>query len=138
MLLHSILLSAWFQGRTNKEVPTASAKEISENFIPQEKFQSLFTAPPLPQAISVRLYSAPKYLTKVPKMVHDQLYRAQKEQMVAMKPAMEVLSFYFSTEFLTLQEFVPELALVFQSVSVCVLCLQLLEVLIPSIPYNIA
>ena len=53
-------------------------------------------------------------------MVHDQLHRAQKEQFVAMKPAMKVLSFYFSVEFLTLQEFVPELAAVFQSVSVCV------------------
>ena len=95
-------------------------KDISESFIPQAKYQALFLAPPLPQPISDRLYSAPKHLTKVPKMVHDQLHRAQKEQIVAMKPAMEVLSFYFSVEFLTLQEFVPELAAVFQSVSVCV------------------
>ena len=113
-------LLTWFQGRNSKEVPPASVKEINENFIPQEKFQALFTAPPLPQAINDRLLSAPKYLTKVPKMVNDQLLRSQKELMVALKPLVEVLAFYFSTEFLTLQEFVPELAAVFDTVSVCV------------------
>ena len=102
----------------SKEVPFASVKEISENFIPDEKYQPHFTAPPLPQAISDRLLSAPKHLTKVPKMVNDQLLRSQKEVMVSLKPLMEVLSFYFSTEFLTLQEFVPELAAVFDQVGV--------------------
>ena len=51
-------------------------------------------------------------------MVNDQLLRSQKEVMVSLKPLVEVLSFYFSTEFLTLQEFVPELAAVFDQVGV--------------------
>ena len=76
-------LLAWLEGINGKEVPAKSLNEISENFIPQEKYQTLFTAPPLPQAISDRMASAPRYLTKVPKLVNDQLSRSQKELMIA-------------------------------------------------------
>ena len=110
----------WFESKNSKEMSPASVKDISENFIPQQKYQHLFTAPPLPQAISDRLVSAPKYLTKVPKLVNDKLLASQRDMMVALKPLIEVLSFYFSTEFLTLREFVPEIAPIFDTVSICI------------------
>ena len=110
----------WFESKNSKEMSPASVKEISENFIPQPKYQHLFTAPPLPQAISDRLVSAPKYLTKVPKLVNDKLLASQRDIMVALKPMIEVLSFYFSTEFLTLREFVPEIAPIFDTVSISI------------------
>ena len=46
-------------------------------------------------------------------MVNDQLVRAQKEILVCAKPLMELLAFHYCPEFLTLKEFVPEVAPVF-------------------------
>ena len=117
----------WFESKNSRELSPASVKEINENFIPQPRYQHLFTAPPLPQPISERLASAPRYLTKVPKLVNDRLLGAQREIMVALKPMVEVLSFYFSTEFLTLREFVPEISAIFDTVSVYVYVIFLIK-----------
>lgn len=80
----------WYEKRTNMEVPIKNIKTIDENFVPHEKHQALFRAPPLPAPIAERLNSAPKYLVKIPKMVNDQLTRAHKELVVAQKPLLEV------------------------------------------------
>ena len=53
------------------------------------------------------------YVIKTPKMVNDHLLKAQKELLVAYKPLLELLAFYYSPEFMTLREFVPEVAPVF-------------------------
>ena len=80
----------WYEKRTNMEVPNKNMKTIDESFVPNDKFQALFKAPPLPAPIADRLNSAPKYLVKIPKMVNDMLTRAQKELVVAQKPLLEV------------------------------------------------
>ena len=66
----------WLAGIVDKEVPGASLKVINETFVPELKFQHLFAAPVLPQAITDRLAAAPKSMAKVPKMVNDTLIRA--------------------------------------------------------------
>ena len=75
--------------------------------------RELFQAPPLPRAIADRLAAAPDYLSKIPKIVQDQIFRAHGTMVVALKPLLEVLAFYFSTEYYTLQEFLPEMAPIF-------------------------
>ena len=75
----------------------------------------MFKAPVLPRAITDRLSAAPKSIAKVPKLVNDQLVRAQREILISAKPLMELLSFYYSPEFITLKEFVPEIAPVFST-----------------------
>ena len=77
--------------------------------------RELFQAPPLPRAIADRLAAAPDYLSKVPKIVQDQIFRAHGTMVVALKPMLEVLSFFFSSEFYTLQEFQPEMASIFNT-----------------------
>ena len=67
---------SWLGGIVNKEVPAASLKAINETFIPETKYQHLFSTPLLPQAISDRLKVAPKNLAKVPKIVNETLIRA--------------------------------------------------------------
>ena len=67
---------AWLGSIANKEVPTASLKQINETFIPEPKYQPLFAAPVLPQAITDRLNAAPKGIARVPRIVNDALLRA--------------------------------------------------------------
>ena len=67
----------------------------------------------MPQAITDRLSAAPKAVSKGPKIINDQLVRAQKELIVATKPLLELLAFHYSPEFQTLKEFVPEISHVF-------------------------
>ena len=67
---------SYLQDIANKEVPAAASKNINETFIPEVRFQHLFAAPVLPQAITDRLASAPKGVSKVPKVVNDILIRA--------------------------------------------------------------
>ena len=105
----------WLKAVIDKEVPPATCKEINEAYIPELQYQSLFSAALLPQAIIDRLFAAPKYLSKGPKIINDHLLKAQREILIAYKPFIEILSFYFSQEFLTLKEFVPELAPVFDN-----------------------
>ena len=67
---------AYLEDIANKEVPAAASKNINETFTPEIKYQHLFAAPVLPQAITDRLTSAPKGVSKVPKVVNDILIRA--------------------------------------------------------------
>ena len=100
----------WMNAICDKEVPTSVTKEIFDTFVPPVDQQPLFAPPKLPQAITDKLTSAPKNISKVPKMVNDHLNRAQKEMAVAYKPFIEVLSFYYSEEFANLKEIVPEIS----------------------------
>ena len=100
----------WMNAICDKEVPTSVTKEIFDTFVPPVDQQPLFAPPKLPQAITDKLISAPKNISKVPKMVNDHLNRAQKEMAVAYKPFIEVLSFYYSEEFANLKEIVPEIS----------------------------
>ena len=61
-----------------------------------------------------RLAIAPKSISKVPKMVNDHLLKAQKEILVAYKPLLELLAFYYSPEYETLKKFIPEVRHVFE------------------------
>ena len=67
---------AYLEEIINKEVPAAASKDINDNFTPEIKYQHLFAAPVLPQAITDRLTNTPKGLAKVPKVVNDTLIRA--------------------------------------------------------------
>ena len=100
----------WLRAICDKEVPPSVTKEIFDAYIPPIDQQPLFAPPKLPQAITDKLTSAPKNISKVPKMVNDHLNRAQKEMAVAYKPFIEVLSFYYTTEFANLKEIVPEIS----------------------------
>ena len=100
----------WLKAICDKEVPPSVTKEIFDAYIPPVDQQPLFAPPKLPQAITDKLTSAPKNISKVPKMVNDHLNRAQKEMAVAYKPFIEVLTFYYSTEFANLKEIVPEIS----------------------------
>ena len=105
----------WLKAVCDKEVPPAATKEIFDSFMPPVDQQPLFNAPKLPIAITSRLFAAPKNIAKVPKMVNDHLSRAQKELAVAYKPFMELLSFYYTDQFKTLKECIPEIAPVLDS-----------------------
>ena len=106
---------AWLKEVRSREVPPQVLKEVNDNMVPQVELQPLFTPPDLPQAISDRLKNAPQSISKVPKMVNDHLLRAQRELAVAYKPFIELLSFYFSSQFKTLKEFIPEISHILES-----------------------
>ena len=71
-------LSAWLRDICDKEVPFHVLKHITEDFVPDESFQSLFVAPALLTAISNLMYTVPKHLSRVPKLVNSTVLRAQK------------------------------------------------------------
>ena len=98
----------WFQSIVDKEVPAQILKEINEAFVPSDILQPLFTAPALPLAINKKLFTAPKSMTRVPKMINFSLHRAQKELCVAYKPLIECLNFFYSETFIFLIETVPD------------------------------
>ena len=100
----------WMNAICDKEVPPSVTKDIFDSFVPSVDQQPLFAPPKLPQAITDKLSSAPKNISKVPKIVNDHLNRAQKEMAVAYKPFIEVLTFYYSEEFANLKEIVPEIS----------------------------
>ena len=97
----------WFQSIVDKEVPAPILKEINEAFVPSDTLQPLFTAPALPLAINKKLFTAPKSLSRGPKMINFSLHRAQKELCVAYKPLIESLNFFYSETFIFLIETVP-------------------------------
>ena len=102
-------LILWLQSVRNKEVPFNILKKINESFVPKEELQPLFTAPALPQAISRLLFTAPKALSRGPKIMNTTLLRVQKELCVAYKPLLEVLNFFYSESCTFLIESVPEI-----------------------------
>ena len=105
----------WLKTICDKEVPSNVSKEIFEAFMPPVEIQPLFTPPKLPAAISDRFAMVPKYISRVPKMVNDHLCRAQKELAVAYKPFLEILSFYYSPQYESLKEILPEICPIMDS-----------------------
>lgn len=105
----------WLKTICDKEVPTNVSKEIFEAFMPPVELQPLFMPPKLPAAISDRFSMVPKYISRVPKMVNDHLCRAQKELAVSYKPFLEILSFYYSPQFESIKEILPEICPIMDS-----------------------
>ena len=102
-------LISWIESVKNKEVPYSILKSINEKFVPKEEIQPFFTAPALPQAISRLLFTAPKGLSRGPKILNTTLLRVQKELCVAYKPLLEVLNFFYSESYQFLIDSVPDL-----------------------------
>ena len=102
-------LTSWLQSVRNKKVPSNVLKQINQSFVPKEDLQSLFTAPALPLAISRLLFTAPKSLSRGPKILNSSLLRVQKELCVAYKPLLEVINFFYSEAFIFLLDTVPDL-----------------------------
>ena len=102
-------LISWLESIKNKEVPFNVLKTINESFVPKEEIQPFFTAPALPQAISRLLFTAPKGISRGPKMLNTILLRVQKELCIAYKPLLEVLNFFYSDAYSFLIETVPDL-----------------------------
>ena len=102
-------LISWLESVKNKEVPFTISKSINESFVPKEAIQPFFTAPALPQAISRLLFTAPKGVSRGPKILNTILLRVQKELCVAYKPLLEVLNFFYSESYTFLIESVPDL-----------------------------
>ena len=100
----------WFASINNKEVPSQVSKDLSDTLIPKVEYQPLFAPPQLPKAIHDRLHSAPKYLSKIPKMVNEHLLKAQKELTIANKTFTDTLSFYYSDQFIAIKEIIPEIS----------------------------
>ena len=111
----AIQVLTWFSSVNNKEVPSQVSKDLSDSLIPKVEFQPLFSPPQLPKAIHDRLYSAPKYISKIPKMVNEHLLKAQKELAIANKTFTETLSFYYSEQFITIKEIIPEISEVLEN-----------------------
>ena len=101
-------LIIWLKSICNKEVPDSVLKELNEAFIPKEDLQPLFIAPALPAAVNTKLYTAPKSLSRVPKLINYTVLRAQKELCISYKPMIEVLNFFYSEEFSFITETVPQ------------------------------
>ena len=106
---------AWLKSVKDKEVPTNVEKEIFEAFMPPVDLQPLFQPPKLPAAISDRFAMVPKYISRVPKMVNDHLARSQKELAVSYKPFLEILSFYYSPQYESIKDIIPEISPIMES-----------------------
>ncbi|CAL4087428.1 unnamed protein product [Meganyctiphanes norvegica] len=102
-------LMSWLKAVCSKEVPFTVVKQVNESFVPCEELQPYFVAPALPPAISRLLFTAPKSLSRVPKLVNGALLRVQKELCVAYKPLLEVLNFFYSEAFTFIVESIPDL-----------------------------
>ena len=102
-------LTSWLKSVCNREVPFNILKQINQTFVPKEDIQSLFIAPALPLAISRLLFTAPKSLSRGPKIINSSLLRVQKELCVAYKPLLEVINFFYSEAFVFLLDTVPDL-----------------------------
>ena len=100
-------LMSWLKAVCSKEVPFTVVKQVNESFVPCEELQPYFVAPALPPAISRLLFTAPKSLSRVPKLVNGALLRVQKELCVAYKPLLEVLNFFYSEAFTFIVESIP-------------------------------
>ena len=103
----------WLRLVTNKEVPYSVLKSLNETFVPKEDLQPFFTAPDLPVAISRLLYTAPKSLSRGPKILNTALLRVQRELCIAYKPILEILNFFYSEAFDSLIEILPQLKEIF-------------------------
>ena len=103
-------VTSWLSSVNSKEVPTQVSKEIDQSYIPPVEHQPLFTPPQLPKAIHDKLHTAPKYISKVPKLVNEHLLKAQKELGIAQKPMSELLSFYYTEQFAAIKDIVPEIS----------------------------
>ena len=95
-------LVTWLNSVSDKEVPLSILKQLNENFVPNEELQPLFTAPALPLAISRLLFTAPKSLSRGPKILNTSLLRVQRELCIGYKPILEVLNFFYSEAFKSL------------------------------------
>ena len=103
-------VTSWLASVNSKEVPAQVSKEIDQTYIPPVEHQPLFAPPQLPKAIHDKLQAAPKYISKVPKLVNEHLLKAQKELIIAQKPLAELLSFYYTEQFATIKDIIPEIA----------------------------
>ena len=99
----------WVQGICNQEFPPETLKELDAMFVPQPEIQALFVAPALPEAITKKLFTAPKAQTRVPRIINGNLLKAQKELCVSYKPLLEVLNFFYSEESDFIVETIPQL-----------------------------
>ena len=95
-------LVTWLNSVSDKEVPLSILKQLNENFVPNEELQPLFTAPALPLAISRLLFTAPKSLSRGPKILNTSLLRVQRELCIGYKPILEVLNFFYSEAYKSL------------------------------------
>ena len=95
-------LVTWLNSVSDKEVPLSILKQLNENFVPSEDLQPLFTAPALPLAISRLLFTAPKSLSRGPKILNSSLLRVQRELCIGYKPILEVLNFFYSEAYKSL------------------------------------
>ena len=102
-------LGVYLNSISDKEVPFSVLKSLNEAFIPQEEFQPFFTAPDLPMAISKLLYTAPKALSRGPKILNSSLLRVQRELCIAYKPVLEILNFFYSDSYTSLIEVLPQM-----------------------------
>ena len=100
-------LATWLVSIIDKEVPFHVLKSVNENYVPSEDLQPHFVAPTLPAAISSHLYTAPKALSRVPKLVNSTLLRVQKELCTAYKPILEVLNFFYGPDSAAILESLP-------------------------------
>ena len=106
-------LGKYLNSISDKEVPYSVLKSLNEAFIPQEEFQPFFTAPDLPMAISKLLYTAPKALSRGPKVLNSSLLRVQRELCIAYKPLLEILNFFYSESYTSLIEVLPQMKEIF-------------------------
>ena len=95
-------LVTWLNSVSDKEVPLSVLKQLNETFVPNEELQPLFTAPALPLAISRLLFTAPKSLSRGPKILNSSLLRVQRELCIGYKPILEVLNFFYSEAYKSL------------------------------------
>ena len=101
-------LTVWLKTICNKEVPDSVFKELNETFIPKEELQPIFVAPALPAAVNTKLYTAPKSISRIPKLINFTVLRAQRELCIAYKPLIEVLNFFYSEEHSFMIETIPQ------------------------------
>ena len=106
-------LGTYLNSISDKEVPYSVLKSLNEAFVPQEEFQPFFTAPDLPVAISKLLYTAPKALSRGPKILNSSLLRVQRELCIAYKPVLEILNFFYSESYASLIEVLPQMKEIF-------------------------
>ena len=106
-------LTSWLKSSANKEVPYAILKQLNESFVPVEELQPLFTAPALPTTISKLLYTAPKSVSRGPKILNSSLLRVQRELCIGYKPLLEVLNFFYSESCSSLIAIIPDLKDIF-------------------------
>ena len=95
-------LVTWLNSVSDKEVPLSILKQLNETFVPNEELQPIFTAPALPLAISRLLFTAPKSLSRGPKILNSSLLRVQRELCIGYKPILEVLNFFYSEAYKSL------------------------------------